>query len=457
MIIKTAAFKNLHGHLNPKLDFTTGVNIIIGVNGSGKTAVLNAMAWILSPSSVQGGVPAAYLLSNLNFDEIEICYTVPDRETPHKLTATRTEEHVVIAMEGIQDALTVPIIDTSETPWHVASRSSDEIADYIGRILEDQQSNPVLRHLKDLPGPLYLPLDRRWIEERESLSGRRTRRSTTAGHIPTSDVLERAARAHRRERAETFNRNEALRNDILTTMFDATESQASRHVLTLSEVNGLRRRVSTALKNLELNEALEKTGDVFDRLEGFAKELGGIPWPENVLRDPKSDRWLDWMVRVSPHAARLQRLMPIIEEYETELVKITKRTTDFLKSVNSFLSDNGKRVDFLPESDLVVELPDGQIISSHNLSSGELQLLILFTFLCFSFDAPSQAFPVLVDEPELSLHVAWQKRYVSSISEANPNAQFIIATHSPEIAGPTAESAITDITPDFRRKNAELQ
>ena len=61
MIIKTAAFKNLHGHLNPKLDFNAGVNIIIGVNG--KTAVLNSMAWLLSPSSVQGGVPAAYLLS----------------------------------------------------------------------------------------------------------------------------------------------------------------------------------------------------------------------------------------------------------------------------------------------------------------------------------------------------------------------------------------------------------
>ena len=163
------------------------------------------------------------------------------------------------------------------------------------------------------------------------------------------------------------------------------------------------------------------------------------------------------MMRVSPIAARLQRLMPIIEEYEAELLKITKRSTDFLNSVNGFLSDNGKRVDFLPESDLVVELPNGHVIGSHHLSSGELQLLILFTFLYFSFDAPSQAFPVLVDEPELSLHIAWQKRYVSSISEANPNAQFIIATHSPEIAGPTAESAITDITPDFRRKNAELQ
>ena len=457
MIIKTAAFKNLHGHLNPKLDFNAGVNIIIGVNGSGKTAVLNSMAWLLSPSSVQGGVPAAYLLSNLRFEEIEICYTVPDRETPHRLTATRTDEHVAIVMDGIPEALTIPIIDTSEIPWHVASRSSDEIAEYIGRTLEDQQSNPVLRHLKDLPGPLYLPLDRRWIEQREALSGRGTRRSTTAGHIPTSDVLERATRAHRRERAETFNRNEALRNDILTTMFDATELQSSRHVLTLSEVDGLRRRVGTALENLELGEALEKTGDAFDRLEGFAEELGGVPWPENVLRDPKADRWLEWMMRVSPIAARLQRLMPIIEEYEAELLKITKRSTDFLNSVNGFLSDNGKRVEFLPESDLAVELPNGHVIGSHHLSSGELQLLILFTFLYFSFDAPSQAFPVLVDEPELSLHIAWQKRYVSSISEANPNAQFIIATHSPEIAGPTAESAITDITPNFRRKNAELQ
>ena len=52
----------------------------------------------------------------------------------------------------------------------------------------------------------------------------------------------------------------------------------------------------------------------------------------------------------------------------------------------------------------------------------------------------------MVDEPELSLHVAWQNRSIDSVKAANPNAQFIIATHSPEIVG-DAEDTVIDISP----------
>ncbi|EKN5948203.1 ATP-binding protein, partial [Yersinia enterocolitica] len=38
------------------------------------------------------------------------------------------------------------------------------------------------------------------------------------------------------------------------------------------------------------------------------------------------------------------------------------------------------------------------------------------------------------DEPELSLHIAWQKNIIPAIKELNPNAQIIAATHSPEVA-----------------------
>jgi predicted ATP-binding protein involved in virulence len=39
----------------------------------------------------------------------------------------------------------------------------------------------------------------------------------------------------------------------------------------------------------------------------------------------------------------------------------------------------------------------------------------------------------VVDEPELSLHVSWQRKFVSAIRRANPAVQLILATHSPEI------------------------
>ena len=38
-----------------------------------------------------------------------------------------------------------------------------------------------------------------------------------------------------------------------------------------------------------------------------------------------------------------------------------------------------------------------------------------------------------MDEPEISLHMDWQEKLIKYIRELNPNAQLIIATHSPAI------------------------
>ena len=39
----------------------------------------------------------------------------------------------------------------------------------------------------------------------------------------------------------------------------------------------------------------------------------------------------------------------------------------------------------------------------------------------------------IIDEPELSLHVQWQEKFVDGIMEASRETQFILATHSPTI------------------------
>lgn len=51
---------------------------------------------------------------------------------------------------------------------------------------------------------------------------------------------------------------------------------------------------------------------------------------------------------------------------------------------------------------------------------------------------------VLIDEPELSLHVAWQKRFLLDLLEIVATAQFdaVIATHSPFIVGDRSDLMI---------------
>lgn len=75
-----------------------------------------------------------------------------------------------------------------------------------------------------------------------------------------------------------------------------------------------------------------------------------------------------------------------------------------------------------------------QRIKLADLSSGEQhELVVLYELL---FRAPKNAL-VLVDEPEISLHVAWQSRFLADLMSILrvTNAYAVVATHSPVVIG----------------------
>jgi ABC-type ATPase involved in cell division len=71
-------------------------------------------------------------------------------------------------------------------------------------------------------------------------------------------------------------------------------------------------------------------------------------------------------------------------------------------------------------------------LSPTKLSSGEQHELVLVYDLIFNV---TRGTLVLVDEPEISLHVGWQQQFLADISQISHvnNLRFIIATHSPQI------------------------
>ncbi|WP_353617106.1 AAA family ATPase [Rhizobium sp. EC-SD404] len=68
----------------------------------------------------------------------------------------------------------------------------------------------------------------------------------------------------------------------------------------------------------------------------------------------------------------------------------------------------------------------------HNLSSGEKQIFVLISHLIFN-PLIKKANVLIIDEPEISLHVRWQEIFVESVLNANDQTQLILATHSPSI------------------------
>jgi len=69
-------------------------------------------------------------------------------------------------------------------------------------------------------------------------------------------------------------------------------------------------------------------------------------------------------------------------------------------------------------------------VNSDSLSAGEKQML---SFICYN--AFYQNSVIFIDEPELSLHVDWQRQLFSIMQSQGTANQFIVATHSPFIYG----------------------
>lgn len=71
-------------------------------------------------------------------------------------------------------------------------------------------------------------------------------------------------------------------------------------------------------------------------------------------------------------------------------------------------------------------------LKASDLSSGEQHELVLIYQLLFKVSPNSL---VMIDEPELSLHVGWQMKFLEDLSEITKHTKFqiLIATHSPEI------------------------
>ena len=93
-----------------------------------------------------------------------------------------------------------------------------------------------------------------------------------------------------------------------------------------------------------------------------------------------------------------------------------------------------KEITFSPQDGLRAYTDKGLPIDLENLSSGEQnEIIILYRLI---FDVSSDII-LLIDEPEISLHVIWQEEFMSDLEEIAKvrKQQMIIATHSPQIIG----------------------
>ena len=118
--------------------------------------------------------------------------------------------------------------------------------------------------------------------------------------------------------------------------------------------------------------------------------------------------------------------------FPEEAGHINQRIKALFETVDRLFAKTAKTIQIDPHTNHLIFIDDGEVIPLYKLSSGEKQLLLI---LMRVFLMEEQPYILLMDEPEISLHIEWQYKLFEEIRHLNPHCQIITSTHSPSLFG----------------------
>lgn len=165
-------------------------------------------------------------------------------------------------------------------------------------------------------------------------------------------------------------------------------------------------------------------------------------------------RYLDYQVDIGNRM--IEKLQRGDEEGRRQAAEIPARKLRFLDIIDELFAETGKKVvrrsnelcfeqqmSFLGKYYGLGKQTDVEQLTAYQLSSGEKQMLIILLTVLVQDAQPAI---LLMDEPEVSLHIDWQQRLISLIRELNPQAQIILTTHSPALIMDGWMDAVTEVS-----------
>lgn len=137
-------------------------------------------------------------------------------------------------------------------------------------------------------------------------------------------------------------------------------------------------------------------------------------------------KFLDYQVNIGNRIiAALQSGEPDAAVKAQQLSEPKKKFQDL---IDDLFSETGKKI-IRTENEIRFS-QIGETLFPYQLSSGEKQMLVILLTVLIEDNLP---YVLFMDEPEVSLHIEWQKRLIDLILDLNPNVQIILTTHSPAV------------------------
>ena len=149
-------------------------------------------------------------------------------------------------------------------------------------------------------------------------------------------------------------------------------------------------------------------------------------------------RFLDYQVSQSNRIVEL--FTQGDPDAQQKAADIAREKAHFQDLIDELFRPTGKTIDRTANELFFNHM--GERITPYLLSSGEKQILIILLTVLVQNRKP---YVLLMDEPEISLHIEWQQRLLDLVVDLNPNAQVIITTHSPAVIMNGWMDRVTDV------------
>ena len=457
MRIKKIAVENLFGSLNHVVELNSDarVTIVLGANGIGKTHLLECVSALFS-ARLQRLVAVPFSALKVELDD-DTTLRVDQRSVEIPLADSHIEETIVSRRMArrserrtqVRRKLTIQLVRSDGSPatepWEPSSRSERkqrgdvELPAWLEPVefgyWLDQRSDRLLttRELRvlygheegaydDLPAWFKATLERtsvRLIETQRLLRTHR-KQSRVPAHLAENRAVQFAVR------------------DLLEDLSGRVQTAGQRYnrqaaALDQSYVDRfLRYEASPEGAPDDLQQRLADIASRRSRLERLSL-LDAEPSTQSAARltTVTAEKRLALSLFASDMDDKLKALEPLADQLEK-----------LLDIVNRKLANTSKKLVTDAAVGLVVETVGNHRLDLEQLSSGEQHELVLLYDLLFRVRRESL---VLIDEPELSLHPAWQEEFADDLMAIAQAKEFdvVLATHSPYIVGSRTSLCVT--------------
>lgn len=443
MKLKKFKGKQIRGYMDFDIEFDESLTFLIGINGTGKTTILKLLAGLLSPSYIE--------LAQIDFTEIElVCEKFSNTESKIiKLSCYKANNKFKLKIEEPEKSKEIENeFQLYEISSFMNSYGREPIdVEKLHRVVYDFEELDVVRYIKELKTPLFLGLNRRTVDknkiaqfERDFYSRRRFSNFDFMYDSVDSALNEirEMFYNHVRQKAQSqYAISEQFRKKVFAESFKVEENYPISNIEYSQELEKLEKRrqeLNNAIDNLDVKDLSKQFAEYFDSIKRALEILSSTSSFDETGQHNQEyvKALLQWMIK-SSQIEKIDNIIRYANEYSNSIQRLKEPINRFVDSVNLFFKESRKEIEIDNKGEVIIKAENTtKRFTVFELSSGEKQLIIMLAHIAFNYKNKNSSI-LIIDEPELSLHISWQELFVDALLKASPNAQYILATHAPAI------------------------